>query len=170
VTHLPKQHYRRCWVPLDEPRRRRTYWTSTKRACLRHIGDVTSILSKHWRNHGPKQTTIVVTNLPEVSARQVVDVSRRRWSVARRFQEWKGAMGLGQHQMTKDPQRIERSVALSMMAYLMLLQFRAQDIPQHGAWSVCTLKRNFTWPLAQAQLERSVTQRFSKRQQECKAA
>lgn len=24
VTHLPKKHYRRCWVPLEEPRRRRT--------------------------------------------------------------------------------------------------------------------------------------------------
>jgi hypothetical protein len=27
VTHLPKHHYRRCWVPLDEPGRRRTSWT-----------------------------------------------------------------------------------------------------------------------------------------------
>jgi hypothetical protein len=37
VTHLPKKHYRRCWVPLEEPGRRRTYWTSTKRSCLRHV-------------------------------------------------------------------------------------------------------------------------------------
>jgi hypothetical protein len=36
VTHLPKKFYRRCWVPLEEPSRRRTYWTYTKRACLRH--------------------------------------------------------------------------------------------------------------------------------------
>jgi len=80
VTHLPKKHDRRCWVPLEEPRRRRTYWTYTTRACLRHIDDVTMILSKPRRNHGPKQTKILVTNLPEVSARQVVDVYRRRWS------------------------------------------------------------------------------------------
>jgi hypothetical protein len=170
VTHLPKKHYRRCWVPLEEPRRRRTYWTYTKRACLRHVGDVTIILSKQRRNHGPKQTKILVTNLPEVSARQVVDVYRRRWSVERLFKELKGATGLGQHQVTKDPQRIERSVALSIMAYLMLLKFRAHDIPKHGSWSAFTLKRNFTWQLAQAQLERSVKQRFSKRRQECKAA
>ena len=61
------------------------------------------ILSKQRRNHGPKQTKILVTNLPEVSARQVVDVYRRRWSVELLFKELKGATGLGQHQVTKDP-------------------------------------------------------------------
>jgi hypothetical protein len=78
---LPKKHYRRCWVPLDEPGRRRTYGTYTKRARLRHIGDVTIILSKKRRNDGPNATKILVTNLPDVRARQVVDVYRRRWSV-----------------------------------------------------------------------------------------
>ena len=106
------------------------------------------ILSKQRRNHGPKQTKILVTNLPEVSARQVVDVYRRRWSVELLFKELKGATGLGQHQVTKDPQRIERSIAISIMAYLMLLKFRAHDIPKHGSWSAFTLKRNFTWQLA----------------------
>jgi hypothetical protein len=81
VTHVPKKHYRRCWVPLDEPGRRRTYWTYTKRARLRHIGDVTIILSKKRRNDGPKATKILVTNLPDVTARHIVDVYRRRWTV-----------------------------------------------------------------------------------------
>jgi hypothetical protein len=170
VTHLPTKPYRRCWVPLAEPRRRRPYWTYTKRAGRRHVGDVTMILSKQRRTHGPKQPNILVTNLPEVSARQVVDVYRRRWSVELRFQELKGATGLGQHQVTKAPQRIARSVARSILAYLMRLKFRAHDIPKHGSWSAFTRKRTFTWQLAQAQLERSVKQRFSKRRQECKAA
>jgi len=26
VTHLPRKHDQRCWVPWDEPSRRRTYW------------------------------------------------------------------------------------------------------------------------------------------------
>jgi hypothetical protein len=43
VTHWPKKHDPRCWVPLEEPGRRWTCWTYTKRAYLRHIGDVTSI-------------------------------------------------------------------------------------------------------------------------------
>src|SRR5262245_15195157 len=36
---------------------------------------------------------------------------------------------------TKEPQRVERSVAISIIAYLMLLKFRAQDIPERGPWS-----------------------------------
>ena len=45
---------------------------------------------------------------------------------------------------------MERSGAISLMAYLMLLKFRAYDIPEKGPWSVFTLKRNFTWQIAQA--------------------
>jgi hypothetical protein len=170
VTHLPKKHYQRCWVPLDEPGRRRTYWTYTKRACLRHIGDVTIVLSKQRRNDGPKQTKILVTNLPDVRARQVVDVYRRRWSVELLIKELKGATGLGQHQVTKDPQRVERSVAMAVMAYLTIVKFRAKDIPEQGAWSLFTLKQNFTLELAQGQLERAADQRLRKVLQQRKAA
>jgi Transposase DDE domain len=170
VTHLPKKHYRRCWVPLDEPGRRRTYWTYTKRARLRHIGDVTIILSKKRRNDGPKATKILVTNLPDVTARQVVDVYRRRWTVELLIKALKGATGLGQHQVTKDPQRVERSVAMSVMAYLVIVKFRAQDIPEQGSWSLFTLKQNFTWQLAQGQLERAADQRLRKALQEREAA
>ncbi|HXH09110.1 MAG TPA: transposase [Alphaproteobacteria bacterium] len=100
---MPKQHDRRCWVPLDEPGRRRTYWTYTKRACLRHIGDVTIVLSKKRRNDGPKATKILVTNLPHVTARQVVDVYRRRWSVELLMKELKGAVGLASIRSPKTP-------------------------------------------------------------------
>jgi Transposase DDE domain len=170
VTHLPKKHYRRCWVPLEEPGRRRTYWTYTKRARLRHIGEVTLVLSKQRRNEGPKQTKILVTNLPDVTARQVVDVYRRRWAVEVLIKELKGATGLGQHQVTKEPQRVERSVAIAVMAYLMLLKFRLHDIPEKGPWSVFTLKRNFTWQISQACIEHSVEQRLRRELQERKAA
>ena len=77
---------------------------------------------------------------------------------------------MGQHQVTKDPQRVERSIAMSVMAYLLMLKFHAHDIPERGSWSIFTLKRNFMWHLAQAQLERSVAQRLCKRLQERKAA
>jgi hypothetical protein len=157
-------------VPLEEPGRRRTYWTFTKRACLRHVGDVTIILSKKRRNEGPKPTTILGTNLPDVTARQVVAVYRRRWSVAVLMKEFKGATGLGQHQVTKDPQRVERSIAISLMASLLLVKCRAHEIPKQGPWSAFTLKRNFSWQLAQAQLERSVKQQLRKGLQERKAA
>jgi hypothetical protein len=112
VTHVPKPHDRRCWVPVDKPGRRRTSWTDTKGARLRHRGEVTLVLSKQRRNDGPKQTKIWVTNLPEARARQVVAVSRRRWSRELLMKELQGAPGLGQHHVTQDPPRVERSRGL----------------------------------------------------------
>ena len=61
------------------------------------MGDVTIILSKKRHNDGPKQTKILVTNLPDARSRQVVDVYRRRWAVELLFKELKGVTGLGQH-------------------------------------------------------------------------
>jgi hypothetical protein len=56
------------------------------------------------------------------------------------------------------------------MAYLVIVKFRARDIPEQGSWSLFTLKQNFTWQLAQGQLERAVDQRLRKALQEREAA
>jgi hypothetical protein len=55
-----------------------------------------------------------------------------RWSVKLLVKELKGAPALGQHQVTKESQSVERSVAISLMAYLSLVNFRVQDIPEKG--------------------------------------
>jgi hypothetical protein len=86
------------------------------------------------------------------------------------MKELKEATGLGQHQIPKDPWRVERSVAIAVMAYLLVLQFRAQDIPQQSPWSMFTLKPNFTWQISQAQIERSVEQHLRQGLQERQAA
>jgi hypothetical protein len=62
----------------------------------------------------------------------------------------------------KEPRRVERSIALSRMAFLLLLKFRAHDIPKQDPWGAFPLKRNFTWQLAQTPLEHSVNQRLRK--------
>lgn len=100
----------------------------------------------------------------------MVDVYRRRWSAELLIKELKGATGLGQHQITKAPHRVERSVAMAVMAYLMIVKFHAREIPERGAWSMFTLKRNFMWQVAQGQIERSVEKRLQKGLQERKAA
>ena len=53
----------------------------------------------------------------------------RGWHVELLIKELKGATGLGQAQVTKQTQRVERSVALSVMAYLVLIHLRQRDIP-----------------------------------------
>jgi len=44
----------------------------------------------------------------------------------------KGPTGSGQVQVTKQVERAECSVALSVMAYLVLIHFRHRDIPPQG--------------------------------------
>jgi hypothetical protein len=117
------------------------------------------VLSKCRRNNGPKQTKILVTNLPEtVTAREIVGVYLRRWWVVLLMKELKGVVGMGQHQVTKTVDRVERSVAVAIMAYLLLLELHAKDIPADRPWSAFYLQRAFAWEIVQAQYERSARQ------------
>jgi Transposase DDE domain len=159
VTHLPCWKYTQIRLPTVNTQRRRTFWVYAKRARLRHLGDVTVVLSKCRRNQGPKQTKILVTNLPEtVTAREVVGVFWRRWWVELLFKELKGVVGLGQHQVTKKTDRVERSVTMAIMAYLLLLKLQAKDIPADRPRSAFRLQRAFAWEVVQAQCERSARQ------------
>jgi hypothetical protein len=82
VTHLPRTYYQRTRIlRLPGAQGSKTFWVYSKRLCLRHIGDVTVVLSKKGRNLGPKQTKILVTNLDEWTWRQVVCAYQRRWPV-----------------------------------------------------------------------------------------
>jgi len=162
VTHIRKDCFAQTWF-IDSQARRRVYWAYLKTTRLRHVGDVTVVLSKKRRNSGPKATKILVTNLPQVNSRTVIALYTRRWQVELLIKELKGVTGMGQAQVTKEPRRVERSVALSVMAYLMLLRFRHTDIPEKGAWSAFTLKRNFIWEIMQQQIEHTYTLRLKKR-------
>jgi hypothetical protein len=155
VTHLPIRCYRKVRVPLLAPTaRRRAFWAFAKRATLRHVGDVTVVLSRRRRNDGPRHTKLLVTNLPQATAHVTVAVYLRRWPAELFFKEWKGVVGVGQHQVTKDAARVERSVAVALMAYLLLLRLRAKQIKPGSAWSAFTLKQRFAWEIGARQLRR----------------
>ena len=82
VTHLPRTYYQRTRIPrLPASTGCKTFWVYSTCLCLRHIGDVTVVLSKRGRNVGPKHTKILVTNLDEWIPRQVVGAYQRRWPV-----------------------------------------------------------------------------------------
>jgi len=51
--------------------------------------------------------------------------------------------------VTKEPRRVKQTVALSVMADLLLLRMRYPDIPAQGLWSAFTLKRNCAWEIMQ---------------------
>jgi len=163
VTHLPIHHYRQVRVPLLVPTtRRRVFWTFAKRAELRQVGDVTVVLSRRRRNESPKHTKLLVTNLPQATAHLTVALYLRRWPVELCIKELKGVVGLGQHQVTKDAARVERSVAVALMAYLLLLRLRAKQIKPGRSWSAFTLKQELAWEWGARQLHRSARQEARK--------
>jgi Transposase DDE domain len=159
VTHLPRRKYLQIRMPTVNTQHQRTFWVSTTRVRLRHLGDVTVVLSTRRRNDGPRQTKILVTHRPEtVTAREIVGVYLRRWWIELLMKELKGVVGLGQHQVTSKADRVERSVAVAIMAYLLLLKLRAKDIPADRPWSAFRLQRAVAWEVMQGQCERSTHQ------------
>jgi hypothetical protein len=76
--------------------------------------------------------------------------------VERLVKSRQGVLGLGQHQVTTQVERVERSVAVATMAYLILLQ--AKPIPADCPWSAFQRQRQFPWEVLQAQGRRSARQ------------
>jgi hypothetical protein len=148
VQHLPKSCYgRRASHKPDG--RRRDYWVFTRRATLHNLGDVTIVLSKKRRNDGPKGVKILVTNLTEASAGAILSMYAWRWGVELTIKELKSGLHLGQMQVTKEAERVRRSVALSVLAYLLLLRLYGRDEALTQEWSLFKLKERFIGEVAQ---------------------
>ena len=159
VTHLPSPPYRKVCLPLLVPSaRRRVFWTFAQRAQWRQVGDVTVVLSRRRRNDSPTHTKLLVTNLPQAPAPTTVAGYLRRWPVELFFKEGQGAIGVGQHQVTKAAARVARSVAVALMAYWLSLRVRAKPSKPGTSWSAFTLKPQFAWERGARQLKRVARQ------------
>ena len=163
VQHLPRQYYKRTWIPpLLNSGRRKTFWVYRTTLCLRHIGEVTVVLSKKGRNMGPKKIKILVTNLPSVKAREVVSLYSRRWSVEIIFKELKSGLGLGEHQVTVDPDRIEKSFGIAILAYLFLIRACRKEIRPGCPWGIFQLQEHFRLKVIKHQFEYRMNQEIQK--------
>ncbi len=121
MSHLPKSSSRRR-ATYKPDGRRCDYWVFEKRATLHHLGDVTIVLSKKRRNAGPNPVRLLVSNLKDVKASTVLSLYAWGWGVEVTIKELKGDLHLGQIQVTRDADRVARSVALSVCAYLLLIR------------------------------------------------
>jgi hypothetical protein len=163
VTHLPRTYYQRTLVPrLPGVKGRKTFWVYSTRLCLRHIGDVTVVLSKKGRNLGPKQTKILVTNLDEWTRGQVVGAYQRRWPVEQINRELKTDLGLGEHQVSGEERRIENSFGIAVLAYLLLIRACHQEILPGTSWSVSQLQHAFRLRVITNQVGHNVKSQLSK--------
>jgi len=154
MRYLPKSSYRRRAVYKPDGRRC-DYWVFQKRATLHKLGDVTMVLSKKRRNAGPNHVRLFVTNLQEVKASTVLSLYAWRWGVEVTIKEIKGGLHLGQMQVTRDADRVARSVALSVGAYLLLVRLYGRDEAAGQPWSLFRLKQRFHADLMREEIERT---------------
>ena len=154
MRHLPKSSYRR-WATHKPDGRRCDYWVFQKRATLHNLGDVTRVLSKKRRHAGPNQVRLFVTNLDGVKASTVLSLYAWRWEVEVTIKELKGGLPLGRMQVTRDADRVARSVALSVCAYLLLARLYGRDEESGQPWSLFRLKQRFHADLMREEMDRT---------------
>jgi hypothetical protein len=154
VHHLPKSWYHRRASHKPDGRRR-DYWVFLRRASLHNLGDVTIVLSKKRRNDGPKGVKIIVTNLTGASAGAVLSMYAWRWGGEVTIKELKSSLPLGQMQVTRDKERVMRSVALSVLAYLLLVRLYSSEEAVMKDGSLFKLKERFIGEVAQDAMPRT---------------
>jgi hypothetical protein len=163
VTHLPRKYYQRTRVPRETAGRgRRTFWTYHTRVCLRYIGDVTLVLSKKGRNVGPRNTKLLVTNLAELTPSQVVGIYQKRWAVELLHWELKSGLGLGEHQVSGDTNRSEKSMGIAVLAYLLVLRVWHHKIVPGQPWSIFPLQHALRLRVMTNQVEHKVKVKMAK--------
>src|SRR5919198_467127 len=163
VTHLPRQYYQRTQVPRETAGKgRRTFWTYHTRVCLRHVGDVTLVLSKKGRNIGPHNTKLLVTNLAELTPSQVVRIYQKRWAIELVNWELKSGLGLGEHQVRGDTNRSEKSVGIAVLAYLLVLRVCHHEIAPGKPWSIFQLQHALRLRVMTTQVEHQVKVKMAK--------
>ena len=132
------------------------------RLCLRHVGDVTVVLSKTGRNVSPSQTKILVTNLTELTPRYIVYAYQKRWAIEQINRELKSDLGMGEHQVRQDEGRIEKSFGIAVLAYLFLLRVCRDELQPGQSWSVAHLQHVFRLHVITNQVEHNVKTKMSK--------
>jgi hypothetical protein len=167
VTHVPHKYYQCTRVPREGRKGRKTFWTYSTCLCLRHVGDVTVVLSKKGRNMGPQHTKILVTNLAELTPSQVVCIYQKRWAIELMNWELKSGLGLGEHQVSGDKNRSEKSVGIAVLGYLLVMRVCHHEIVPGKPWSIFQLQHALRLRVMTNQVEHKVKVKMAKA---CKAA
>jgi Transposase DDE domain len=124
-------------------------------------------LSKQGRNRGPQQTKILGTHLAALTPSQVVCIYRKRWAIELLNWELKSGLGLGEHQVSGNKERSEKSVGIAVLAYLFVLRICHHEIVPGKPWSIFQLQHTLRLRVMTNQVEHKVKVKMAKT---CKAA
>ena len=168
ARHTNKRCYHRV-ASYKPDGRRRDYWIMREEIKLTALGDVTLILSKRRFNDPPRNIKLLLTNLPGASRGTILSYYARRWAVEVTFKELKSGLHLGQMQVTKKEERIQRSIVLPVMAYILLLRLYAPELQPEQSVSLFALQRRLRVEVYQEQFDRSEV-RYKKKLAQLKRA
>jgi hypothetical protein len=154
VQHLPNScNPRRASDTPDG--RRKDDWVLARRATLHHLGDVTIVRSKPRHHHGPKSVKILMTHRPEARGGTIRSIYAWRGGIEITVKELKSGLHLGDMQVTKDPERVARSVTWSVLASLLLVRLYGHDQGLSQEWSLFQLKDRVAEEVAQEAVMRT---------------
>src|SRR5262249_13894975 len=163
VTHIPHKYYQCTRVPRAHGRQgRKTFWTYSTRVCRRHGGDVTVVLSQKGRNVSPQQTQILGTNRAALTPSQVVCIYHKRWAIELMHWELTSGLGVGEHQVSGDTNRSEKSVGIAVLAYLLVLRVCHHEIIPGKPWSIFQLQHALRLRVMTNQVEYTVKVKMAK--------
>jgi hypothetical protein len=162
-THVPHKYSQGPRVPRAHAGQgRKTFWTDHTCVHLRHVGDVTVVLSKRGRHLGPKPTTILVTNLAALTPSQIVGIYQKRWSVELMHWALQSGLGLGEHQVSGDKDRSEKSIGMAVLASLFVLRVCHHEIVPGKPWSIFQLQHALRLRVMTNEVEHKVKVKMGK--------
>jgi hypothetical protein len=99
-----------------------------------------------------------VTNLHDVNARTVLSLDAWRWGIEVTITALKGGWQLGQMHVTRDADRVARSVALSVCASLVLVRLYGRDEASGQPWRLLRRTQRFHAELMREEIDRTERQ------------
>ena len=92
----------------------------------------------------------------------MVGAYQRRWPVEQINRELKTDLGLGEHQVRGEEERIEKSFGMAVLAYLFLIRACHQEILPGKAWSVSQLQHALRLRIITNQVAHNVKMQLTK--------
>lgn len=71
-------------------------------------------------------------------------------------------LGLGEHQVSKEEGRLEKSFGIAVLAYLLLIRTCHQEMRPGASWSIAQLQHAFRLRIITNQVEHNVKMRLTK--------
>jgi hypothetical protein len=110
----------------------------------------------------PQHTKILGTNLAELTPSQVVGIDQKRWAIEWMHWELQSGLGLGEHQVTGDMKRREKSVGIAVLAYLLVMRVCHHEMVPGKPWSIFQLQHALRLRVMTNQVEHTVKIKMAK--------